>query len=250
MSEELFPLVTSYEEIASDRLGDFPSAQPTAKMVESVRRLGILQPILVRQEGTILCMVAGRRRLNAARKAGLKTVPVRIFPAGFSNDDILSLVENENRRENPVSDLRAVEKLLADGMTEEEIAQETGISVQRMKKILSLRNLIKPLRRAFEDGLIRFSVAEKAAKKGKVFQQTLLDILEKEGVIRVKDLVALSKVTRKTTVAALPDSLFGDVVPGWKESAKSKLEEVKKLAEMDAEKGWMAKLEKLLEELT
>lgn len=245
MQAELFPLTSEYREVPVTDLPDFPSVNPTPQMVSSVRRFGVLEPILLR--GTTL--VAGRRRLKAAKMAGLKTVPARIFPEDFSNEYILSLVENEQRRINPLSDLHAVEALLNSGKEEKDIIAETGITPQRLKKILSLRNLVPILRKAFDDGIIKYSVAHAASKKSKKVQNQLVDLMEQEGVLRLKDIQKIAKVERKAKVASLPDSLFGSVVPNWKPQTLQKLQEARRQAEVDADSDWLDKLDKLIEEL-
>jgi ParB/RepB/Spo0J family partition protein len=245
MQTELFPMKTDYEEIELDKLPEFPGSMPTAQMIKSVKMLGVLEPVILR--GTVV--VAGRRRINAARKAGLKTIPARIFPSDFSKEEILALVENEHRRPNPLSDLRSVEALMEQGKEEKEIVEETGITPQRLRKILVLQKLIKPLRRAFEDGIIKHGVAFFVAKKPVSTQKKILTKLEQEGCLRLKDAQALCKIERKVAVNKLPDSLFDDVVPDWKPNTIAKLQEVRRIAENDAERDWLNTLDRMIEEL-
>jgi ParB/RepB/Spo0J family partition protein len=227
-------------------LGEIVSAvRPTSKMVASVKAHGVLQPIILRGKE----LVAGRRRVLASIAAGRTTIPVRIFPAEFSNRHILSLVENEQRRNNPVSDLRSVEALIDSGMTDEEICTEVGCTKPRLRKILALRNLEPLLRKLFEDGIIKFSVAELIAKKPKYIQALLLEHLEIHGDLRLKDVQGVLKVQRKAALAALPDSLFGNTVPIWRTQVEQKLEEIRTLAEKDADAEWLEKLDDLMEGL-
>ncbi len=245
MQAELFsPPQSEYKEIA---LTEFPNyaSKPTPQMVASVKRLGVLEPVIMR--GTVL--VAGRRRVEAARKAGLITVPARVYPDDFSNEYILSLVENEQRRHNPLSDLKSVEALLEQGKEEKDITQHTGISPQRLKKILKVRDLIPILRRAFEDGIIKHSVALAAAKKPKKIQEKLLDVLEEEGQLRLKDVQRVCKVERKEAVAALPDDLFSSIMPDWKPNTLIRLQDARREAEKDADPDWLDTLDALIEEL-
>lgn len=245
MQTDLFPLTTEYKEVSVNDFPEFPGVNPTPQMVTSVKRFGVLEPILLRGN----TLVAGRRRLKAARVAGLKTIPARLFPEDFSNEYILSLIENEQRRVNPLSDLHAVESLLDLGKEEKEISVETGISLQRLKKILSLRNLIPPLRKAFDDGIIKYSVAHIASKKSKKLQNQLASLLEQDGVLRLKDLQEIIKVERKSKIASLPDSLFNSVSPDWKTQTLQKLEEARRQAEIDADSNWLDKLDRIIGEL-
>lgn len=245
MQTELFPVESEYKEISVEELPDFPGVNPTPQMVASVRRLGVLEPVLLRGN----TLVAGRRRLKAAKMAGLKTIPARIFSDDFSNEFILSLIENEQRRQNPLSDLHSVEALLALGKEEKDIMVETGISAQRLKKILSLKNLVPILRKSFDDGIIKYSVAYAASKKSKKVQNQLVDIMEREGVLRLKDIQQLAKVERKLKMATLPDSLFGDVKSNWKSQALQTLKEVRRQSEADADSDWLDGLDKLMDDL-
>jgi ParB/RepB/Spo0J family partition protein len=247
MQAELFPVTSDYKDVPVKDLPDFPGAMPTAQMVASIKRHGVLEPILMRGN-TVL---AGRRRIKAARIAGRETIPARIFPedALIANDHIIALVENEQRRSNPLSDLKSVESLLEQGLDENAICLETGITKQRLRKILITQKLIPHLRRAFEDGVIRYTVAALAAKKPEAVQNVILKRLEVDGTLKLKDVHAICKVQRKKAVQALPDDLFGSVVPKWKPDTIRKLQDVRKLTQKDADAEWLEKLDKLIEEL-
>jgi ParB/RepB/Spo0J family partition protein len=227
-------------------LGEITSAiKPTSQMVASVKKYGVINPITLR--GTEL--VAGRRRVLAAIAAEQTTVPARIFPADFSKSAILSLIENEQRRANPLSDLKSIEALQDAGMSDDEICSEVNCTKQRLAKILRIKTLLPELRIAFEAGLIKFSTAEIVAKKAKHIQEKVLEQFKKTNTLRLKDVQALCKVQKKEAVLSLPASLFGNVVPSWKPNVESKLKEVQKLAAIDADAEWLEKLEKLIGEL-
>jgi ParB/RepB/Spo0J family partition protein len=245
MQDSLFPITSEYKEVPVTDLPDFPTINPTAQMVNSVKKYGVLEPVLLRGK----TLVAGRRRLKAAKMAGLKTVPARIFPEDFSNEYILSLVENEQRRPNALSDLHSIEALMRQGKDEDAITAETGISAQRIRKILSIKKLLPILRRALEDGVIKYSVAQAAAKKSVKVQERLVDILAQEGVLRLKDVQKVAKVEKKEKVAALPDSLFGAIVPTWKPDTLINLQSARNYAKDDADPDWLDALDELIKDL-
>lgn len=227
-------------------LGEISDAiKPTAAMIASVKKYGVINPITVR--GTEL--VAGRRRVLAAIAAEQTTIPARIFPADYSKSSILSLVENEQRRPNPLSDFKAVLALQDSGMSDDDICAEVNCNKVRLAKILRVKNLIPELREAFEAGSIKFSTAEMVAKKPHATQEKVLTYYKKQGELKLKDVSALCKVQKKATVSALPDSLFGNVVPDWKPNVTAKLNEIKTIAASDADAEWLEKLEKLIGEL-
>jgi len=125
-----------------------------AEMAASMREHGVLQPLVVRRAGKGYELVAGERRLLAARKAGLKTVPcvVRAVP-----DELmlpLTLVENLQRE-----DLNAVEeasafKALVDGygLSHEAVARAVGKSRAAVTNALRLLELAAPVLAMLEEG--------------------------------------------------------------------------------------------------
>lgn len=108
------------------------------ELVASIRVQGVLQPLLITEDGLIL---AGHRRYEAAKEAGLETVPIHIFTAIEGEDyELISLVENLLR-----SDLKPLEvgRYLISfreryDMTVPEISGVTGISAVTIYKYLKL----------------------------------------------------------------------------------------------------------------
>lgn len=191
-----------------------PSVQPEKKMVESVRLWGVLVPLAIREDGTV---IAGRRRWKAAQLAGRKTVPVIIFADDVGDDAVISLIENTQRRENPVNELHHLEALLdrKPPYTFERIKDMTGMSGQKLARLLVIKDDLMPnLRRAFNDGLITVKVAEACAKRPLSFQRRMLVLLEEQGTLSLKDVKEAGKVSKKAAVADLPNDLFGEVDKG------------------------------------
>src|SRR5262245_31754183 len=99
-------------EVTLDRIHQNPyqprkhfDKEEIASLSASVRSHGILQPIVVRQQGDHFQLVAGERRLRAAQEAGLKSVPIRIVDFNDQQSYEATLVENIQR-----SDLNPIEK--------------------------------------------------------------------------------------------------------------------------------------------
>jgi len=99
------------------------------ELVESVKRHGVVEPVLLRPrpDGRYE-LVAGQRRLLAARQAGLKSLPAVVRPLDDRDVLMLSLVENLQREDlNPVDEARAFQALSAEfGLTHEQIAAGVG----------------------------------------------------------------------------------------------------------------------------
>jgi len=117
----------------------------------SVKRHGIMQPVIVMPDGDGYRIVAGERRYRAARKANLKSVPCIIREVEASEGMELALIENLQREDlNPIEEAMAFKQLMDEhGMTQEKVAEVAGKSrpyVANMVRLLGLeekmRNLI------------------------------------------------------------------------------------------------------------
>ena len=118
------------------------------ELSESIRERGILQPLLVRRSGEGYELIAGERRLRAARAAGLKDVPVLIMDVGDADALELALIENLQREDlNPIEEAEGY-ALLASRfkLTQEDIANRMGkarASVANAMRILKLPDAAK-----------------------------------------------------------------------------------------------------------
>jgi ParB family chromosome partitioning protein len=115
-----------------------------ASLAASIREVGILQPIVVRRSGDGRYeLIAGERRLRAARAAGLATVPVVQRDAG--DDDLLreALIENIHREDlNPIEQADAFRALLEElGLKQEELADRVGVSRSHIANTIRLLGL-------------------------------------------------------------------------------------------------------------
>lgn len=118
-----------------------------AELAESIRSNGIIQPLIVRRHGDRFQLIAGERRLRAARVAGLTQVPVVI--QDFADDQLLqlALIENIQREDlNPIETAQAFEHLANDlNLTHEEIAHRTGKDRTTITNLLRLLRLPEPI---------------------------------------------------------------------------------------------------------
>jgi len=114
-----------------------------ASLAESIKEHGIVQPIVVRREGTGYQIVAGERRWRAARIAGLKTVPVVV--KDYSDTQVLeiALIENLQREDlNPIEEANAYKALIDEhSLSQEEIGKRIGKSRSAITNSLRLLNL-------------------------------------------------------------------------------------------------------------
>ncbi len=100
-----------------------------SELAQSIREKGILQPISVRRFGSGYQLIAGERRLRAAKQAELQVVPALVMDIGTDQDMIeLSLIENIQREDlNPVEEAKAYRMLIEECfLTQEEVAERVG----------------------------------------------------------------------------------------------------------------------------
>jgi len=148
-------------QVEVDRIASNPS-QPRrsfdeAKIDElaaSVRDQGIIQPLLVRRVGEGYELIAGERRLRAARKAGLREVPVIVREASNSETLQLALLENLQREDlNPIEEATAYQRLQEEfELSQEEIAQKVGKSRPAVANCMRLLLLPKEVQQEVTRG--------------------------------------------------------------------------------------------------
>ncbi len=123
-------------------------------LTNSVRELGVLQPLLVRKDGEGYELIAGERRWRAAKRAGLQDVPVIVREA----DDMASLeqalVENLHRQDlNALEEAAAYQQLADDfDLTQAKIAKRVGKSRSAVANTLRLLTLPTAVQRFVSDG--------------------------------------------------------------------------------------------------
>lgn len=113
-------------------------------LTDSVRELGVLQPILVRPSGDDTYeLIAGERRWRAARRAGLSTIPAVIRDINDQTSLEHALVENLHRQDlNALEEAAAYQQLIDEfGLTQEQVATRTGKSRSAVANTLRLFQL-------------------------------------------------------------------------------------------------------------
>jgi ParB family transcriptional regulator, chromosome partitioning protein len=141
-------------------------------LVNSIRDLGVLEPVILELQGDNFSVIDGRRRTLAARAAGLKSIPARVIEIdGWLGRDVLSILLNEQRGPNPVSELLAIERLIQAGKSERDITKATGMDAATIRKRLKLARLIFALRIRLENGLLKVGLAEAIAVLPEALQE-------------------------------------------------------------------------------
>ncbi len=131
-----------------------------SSLAASIKELGVLQPVLVRQVGGEAAddfeLIAGERRWRAARRAGLQTIPVLIQTSVETHSLEQALVENLHRQDlNVLEEAAAYQQLIEEfGYTHDHVAKRVGKSRTAVTNILRLLQLPAGVQRLLAEGQI------------------------------------------------------------------------------------------------
>lgn len=176
------------------------SDESLEELAESIRNVGILQPLLIKKQDGQNLLIAGERRLRAAKLAGLLDVPVRFIDVTEEEVDQISLIENIQREDlNPIDEGEGYETLKKKyGYTQEKIASLVGKSrpyIANAMRLLKLEPVVKEMLKrgeltisqgklllSIKDGNKQIQQARRMVKEG----QTIEETREETKVIRPK----------------------------------------------------------------
>src|SRR6185295_6654028 len=129
-------------------------AEALASLTASIRRYGLLQPLVVRRSGDGYELIAGERRLRAAIEAGLESVPVVVRESPPAERLELALIENVQRQDlTPLEEAEAYRHLIDQyGLTQEDIAARVGKSRPAITNALRLLGLPDAVKAQLESG--------------------------------------------------------------------------------------------------
>jgi ParB family transcriptional regulator, chromosome partitioning protein len=125
------------------------------ELAESIKAQGIMQPVLVRPVGTERYeIIAGERRVRAARLAGLDEVPVLVKDVPDEAAAAMALIENIQREDlNPLEEAQGIQRLVNEfKLTHEQAAQAVGRSRSAATNLLRLLNLSEPVQQLLMAG--------------------------------------------------------------------------------------------------
>lgn len=168
------------------------------ELSNSIRVYGILQPITVRMKGDTYELIAGERRLRAAKLANLETVPVIINNMSDESSAVLALLENLQREDlNFIEEAMGYENLIKEhSFTQQQLAEKLGknqSTIANKLRILRLPSEIKIK-------LVENSLTERHAR-------ALLKLPEEELMREVLDKIIKNELTVKKTEKLIKDIL-------------------------------------------
>jgi ParB family chromosome partitioning protein len=160
-AEHRAPSGTGYREIPVTAIRPNPyqprdafDEQALGALADSIREVGLLQPVLVRPAGDGFELIAGERRWRAAQRVGLQTIPALVRETDDNTALEQALVENLQRDDlNPLEEAAAYQQLIEDfHLTHEQVASRMGKSRAAISNTLRLLQLPPSIQRALREG--------------------------------------------------------------------------------------------------
>mgnify|MGYP000504072847 CR=1 FL=1 len=168
------------------------------ELANSIREKGVITPLIVSKKRDRFQLIAGQRRLVAAKSVGLKKVPVIVREITPSERLELALIENIHRKDlNPIEEATAYKRLIDDtGMSHEEIAKRLGKERSTITNMLRILNLPSEVQGLIAEGKLSMSHARALAgvKDSKKVIALARLIVEKDiSVRRLEEIVKKEK---------------------------------------------------------
>jgi ParB family chromosome partitioning protein len=147
-----------------------------AELAASVRATGLIQPVIVRKIDSGYQLIAGERRLRAAKLAGLASIPALVRDVDSAAQAQMALIENIHRENlNPIDRAQAYQALMSQlGLTQAELADRLGEYRSSIAHYLRLLDLAEPVRNLVRDGKLSLGHAKLLAGVSDILQQQRL----------------------------------------------------------------------------
>ena len=189
------------------------------EMAESIKELGIVQPIIVKKSIKGYELVAGERRTKAAKIAGLETIPAII--KDFNDQEMMeiALVENIQREDlNPIDEANAYENIIRiSGMTQDEFAKNFGKSRSYVTNMLGLLTLPTNTKRLVQSKKLSMGHARALSKiedNNKIDELATkvvvnsISVRDLEKIITEEDLPKKNKIVRISDTRNIRNAIY------------------------------------------
>ena len=164
--------MTQMAEIAIDKIIPNPTQPRTqfdeealAELADSIKQLGVIQPITVKKSGEQYIIISGERRWRAAKQVGVERLPAYIRDVDDENLHAMALVENIQRQDlNAIEIALGMKRLIEEcGLTQEAMADKVGKKRSTVSNYMRLLNLPNEVQLALKEGLISMGHAKAIA---------------------------------------------------------------------------------------
>ncbi|MBA7539990.1 hypothetical protein ES705_32279 [subsurface metagenome] len=200
---------------------------PTKAFIDSVKRFGVVHPIVVQRDRTKYTIIDGRRRARAAIIAEHVSISARVYPKKYRPTMVIAL--NNLQSANPVAELEAIEALIEEGASEKQISEATGLPLSTIRKRLKLQRLNPDLRKGLKKGEIAVSVAEKASDLPEVVQDGLANIFVEEEQLTGETVREARSVVASEAISTIPMEAFEVEEEPWQKQVIERVQETVKL---------------------
>ena len=162
------------------------------ELAESIKKNGLLQPILVRKVGDKYQIIAGERRWQACKSIGLEKVPIRVRDVDDDETIVLALVENIQRSDlNPIEEAYGYRRMMERGkMTQSQVAQAVSKGRSTIANALRLLELPEEAQQLLFEDQITAGHA-----------RAILSVPTKEGRAKLTDKLVKEKLSVRETEA-------------------------------------------------
>lgn len=202
------------------------------ELAESIKQFGLLQPILVQDRKTYYEIIAGERRWRAAKKAGLKEVPVIIKNLTEQEIVEISLIENIQRENlNPIEEAQAYKRLLTEfNLKQDEVAERVAKSRTAVTNSMRLLKLCDNVQQMIIDDMISTGHAralitiEDPEQQYSIAQQIFDEKLSVRDVEKlVKNLNKPVKLKKEIPVDKSLEAVYQDIEENLKQKLSTKV---------------------------
>ena len=179
------------------------------ELSESIKVLGIIQPITVRKEGQKYKIISGERRYRASKLAGLKTIPAYIRLVNDQELLEMALVENIQREDlDPIEVALTYQRLLEEiGLTQDSLSQRVGKERSTITNSLRLLRLSPDVQQAVREGIISAGHGRAIISLEDVDNQQILFKKIINEKLNVRQAEELAKKLKNPKQAAVPKEL-------------------------------------------
>ncbi len=184
------------------------AAEELTQLSRSIKEQGVIQPLLVCKSDKGYELIAGERRLRAAKMAGLDRVPVVVKDVSTASLIEMSIVENVQRQDlNPLEEAEAYHSLMTTfGLTQDQAAKRVAKSRSSVTNLLRLRQLPDPIKNSILEGALteghaRALVGIKTPAQQRAVWKTILskNLSVRETEALIKNLKPKATQPKKTT---------------------------------------------------
>lgn len=222
------------------------------ELSESIKRYGVIQPIIVNKKEDYYEIVAGERRWRAAKKAGLTEMPCIVRDEDERRNKEIALIENIQREDlNPIDKARGFRLLMDEyGMTQQQLSDTIGISRSGIANTVRILNLDPRVIKLAEEGKLTEGHCRSlmAIQNPDKQYEAALVIIEKGESVR--DIERKVKNTRKAPKKDPKyEAIFKDIEDSFQDffGAKVKLDAKKRSGKIIIQYSSNEELERILE---